>query len=410
LILWPASSAAAAPGDLDTSFGGDGKVTTDLTKGTDGALDVAVQANGRIVAVGRASSTNGYGRFAVLRYKANGTLDASFGGDGKVITNFAKREDLANAVAIQDNGKIVAAGGASKSAFDGKFALARYRKNGALDPSFGGDGKVTTNLAEGVESAYDVVIQADGKIIAAGGGDLGEFGLVRYNADGTLDAAFGEDGKVVAAITPDFELLFGVALQPDGKIVAVGSTALDFVLARFNPDGSLDPTFGGDGVVTTNFTSGQDYAKAVVIQDDGKIVVAGDAGYCCEWTSSFGLARYNADGTLDTTFGGDGKVITNFTDGDDAAGDVVIQANGKVVAVGGSGYQGPESPTRIALARYHPDGTLDASFGGDGKVTTKIGEFAHGSAAAIQDDGGIVVAGGCGGVNDRFALVRYKGG
>jgi uncharacterized delta-60 repeat protein len=105
-----ASSVLAAPGDLDTSFGGDGRVTTNLTKGSDGALDVAVQANGRIVVVGRASSKHSYGRFAVLRYKSNGTLDASFGGDGKVITNFAKREDLANAVAIQDNGRIVAPG------------------------------------------------------------------------------------------------------------------------------------------------------------------------------------------------------------------------------------------------------------------------------------------------------------
>jgi uncharacterized delta-60 repeat protein len=269
-----------------------------------------------------------------------------------------------------------------------------------------------TNLAAGAESANDVVIQADGKILAAGSGDLGDFGLVRYNADGTRDSTFGDDGKMIAAITPDFDLLFGVALQPDGKIVAVGSTAFTrFVLARFNSDGSLDGTFGGDGVVTTNLTSGYDAANAVVvIQEDGRILIAGDAGYCCEWTSSFGLARCNEDGTLDTTFGGDGKVITNFTSRDDAAKDVVIQTDGKIVAVGGSGYEGPDSHTKFAVARHDADLAPDTTFGGDGKVTTKIVGFDFANAAAIQVDGKIIAVGGSGEGNTKFALVRYESG
>ena len=162
-------SGACRPGDLDPTFGGDGKVLTDFTKGRDGARDVAIQANGKIVVVGRASTRRGYGRFALARYRANGHLDPAFGGDGVVTTNFAKKEDAASAVAIQADGKIVAVGFADMTARVEVFAVARYDRDGTLDTTFGDNGKVTTGFTrEGYDAASDVAIQADGKIVVVG--------------------------------------------------------------------------------------------------------------------------------------------------------------------------------------------------------------------------------------------------
>jgi uncharacterized delta-60 repeat protein len=401
LIATSISSARAAPGHLDTTFGGDGKVTTDFTKGrADGANDLAIQANGRIVVAGRASG--GGARFALARYKRKGALDTTFSGNGKVTTKFTKGNASAEGVAIQADGKIVAAGGN-----DGRFALARYNADGTLDTTLSGNGKVTTNFTSGSDFASDVAIQADGKIVAAGTTDFGEFALARYNVDGTLDIAFDGDGKVTTDLTTEFDSLWGVAIQADGKIVAAGTGKNKFALARYEADGTLDTTFGGDGKVTTNFTRGYDSANSVAIQSNGKIVLAGDAGFCCEYTGSFGLARYNPDGTLDTTFGGDGKVISNFTTGGDAAYRVAIQADGKIVAAGSAGFNGLGA--RFALARYKRKGALDTTFSGNGKVTTSFtAGLDSATAVVIQGDGNIVAAGvAFGDVNGMFALARY---
>jgi uncharacterized delta-60 repeat protein len=292
-----------------------------------------------------------------LALAAGGDLDQTFGGDGNVTTNFTSGNDGAGDLAIQPDGKIVAAGRASGTAGFGRFALARYKPNGALDTTFGGDGKVATNFTVGSDWANGVLIQADGKIVAAGTANVGRFALARYNPNGTLDA-----------------------------------------------------TFSGDGKVTTNLTSGVDIAAGVASQADGKIVAGGEAGFCCEWTGSFALALYNPDGTLDTTFSGDGKVTTNFTSGDDVATDVAIQADGKIVAAGHAGFFGLGA--RFALARYKTDGTLDTSFSGNGKVTTNFtAGFDSAQGVAIQADGKIVAAGGAffGERDARFALARYLG-
>jgi uncharacterized delta-60 repeat protein len=206
-----------------------------------------------------------------------------------VTTNFTGEHDVAFGVAIQADGKIVAAGGAG-SAY--RFALARYNPNGTLNPTFSGDGKVVTNFSTQYERAFAVAIQADGKIVAAGegsGGLGGRFALVRYNPDGTLDLTFSGDGKLLTNFTTGFDQAFAVAIQPDGKIVAANFRR--FALTRYNPDGTLDPTFGGDGKVTTNFTAGDDYANGVAIQADGRMVAAGRAGGS---GGRFALARYLA--------------------------------------------------------------------------------------------------------------------
>lgn len=432
LISMFAGPVHAAPGNLDPTFGGDGKVLTDFTKGRDGARDVAIQANGKIVVVGRASTRRGFGRFALARYRANGHLDPAFGGDGVVTTNFAKKEDAAAAVAIQADGKIVAVGFADVTARVEVFAVARYDRDGTLDTTFGDKGTVTAGFTpEGYDAASDVAIQADGKIVVVGTTwDLREFALARFDPDGTLDTTLDGDGKVTTSVSVGDDSAEAVAIQPDGKIVVAGDswteTGWDGIdVVRYEPDGSIDTAFGTGGVATVEFTDGSpgggDGAGGVAIQSDGKIVVAGDAGLCCEYTSSFGVARFNDDGTLDTTFSGNGEVVTNFTKNDDSAGDVAIQADGKIVAVGVAGYQWGKIAT-FALVRYDTDGTLDRTFGNRGKLRTPfratvpsdpigiLGAWA--GAVAIQTDGRIVAVGGAdreveGRIDGRFALARY---
>jgi len=268
---------------------------------------------------------------------APGDLDPAFGSGGKVITDFGA-SDLGHGIAVQSDGKIVVAG--ETNPYSDDFALARYDANGSLDPSFGSGGKVQTDFGfDNGEFAYAVAIQNDGKIVAAGGGfspsTLTDFALARYNADGSLDASFGGGGKIVTHLQRT-EYANGVAIQPDGKIVAVGATrqstsvdGYDFGVVRYNPNGSLDTTFAGSGFVITPFSSIADSASAVVIQPDGKILVVG-FGNNAPGTGGFALARYNPDGSLDASFDSDGKVLSDFGAGDGVA----LQPDGKILVAG----------------------------------------------------------------------------
>lgn len=396
-----AAPAIATPGHIDGSFGEHGKVTTDFTKNRpDAAHDLAIQANGRIVAVG--SAIGGGGRFALIRYKVNGSLDVGFGDDGTVTTTFSGDHASAEGVAIQDDGKVVVAGVA-----DGSFAVARYDTDGTLDDTFSDNGKVTTAFTS--EGATDIAIQDDGKIVAAGNTGLGEFALARYDVNGELDGTFGDAGTVISDPTTGFDWLQAVAIQSNGSIVAAGF-GLDgerFAVARYDLDGNPDAAFGGDGTVTTNLSVGSDIANDVAIQSDGAIVVAGSAGFCCEYTARFGLVRYAGDGSLDETFGGDGKVLTNFGGDGGTAYGVAIQPNGRIVAAGSSGFDGLTD--RFGLARYRVTGTLDTTFHDKGWVTTGFSDgIDSAKAVAVQNDGKVVAAGVAdGGGNGMFALARF---
>lgn len=377
-------------GSLDRSFGSGGKVTTPPGSWP-GARAVALQSDGTIVVAG--TSTRGFG---LARYTAAGSLDKTFGTGGKVATAFSSLATQAAALAIQADGKIVAAGPFQNGDRAG-FALARYSEDGSRDPTFGVLGRVTTTVGGGGELAVAtqpvaVAIQPDGKIVVVGQSCGGPcvFALARYNADGSLDPSFGNGGVVKTAVSPYGAGATAVALQLDGKIVTAGWAAFvgtsrgsSFALARYLPDGSLDPSFGSGGIAKTAFIDVStcdecgDTASAVALQPDGKIVAAGQT---CQGPCAFALARYDPDGSPDTGFGSSGMVTTSFglpvpqtENGGDYADAVAIQPDDKIVAAGYSnfGSSGPDY-FKFALARYKPDGSLDAGFGKTGRVSTAV--------------------------------------
>jgi uncharacterized delta-60 repeat protein len=411
LLITTASPTAAAPGDLDPTFDDDGKVTTHFIF-NDQANGMAIQADGKIVAAGFTVCEPCAGPvtphdFALSRYNADGSLDPAFDGDGRVRTDFAGGSDQAFAVAIQGDGKIVAAGSASVSGVD--FALVRYNSDGSLDPTFDGDGRVTTDYGFGSSQVHGLAIQADGKIVAAGYGSSTQFDffLARYLPNGSLDPTFDEDGKVTFTPFPpsNNNRANAVAVQGDGKIVAAGcarcsSTGADFALARYLANGSLDGSFAG-GRVTTDFAGAADEAFSIAIQGDGKIAAAGIAS-----GTDFALARYNTDGSPDPTFDGDGKVTTDFGGSSDHAFGIALQGNGKLVAAGCTSCS--TNAQDFALARYKTDGSLDPTFSGDGRVTTDFaGDRDVARAVRIQRDKKIVAAGSAVISAEDFALARY---
>jgi uncharacterized delta-60 repeat protein len=290
-------------GSLDSSFGSGGKVTTDFGESSDTAKAIVLQSDGRIVVAGlvfRNGAPSTY-NFAVARYRIDGTLDPSFGSGGKATTNFFGFLDQPSTVALQPDGKIVLAGLASTPSGAEDFALLRYNTNGTLDPTFGSGGKVITNFDDffSNDEALAIAIQADGKIVAAGS-TRADFALARYNSDGSLDSSFGSGGKAITSFFGIAGEIFNAAFQPDGKIIVAGvpdsdSANKDFALARYNADGGLDSSFGSGGKVSTDFFSNDDQPFAVTIQADGKIVAAGDTRNISTG-SDFALARYNGDG------------------------------------------------------------------------------------------------------------------
>jgi len=393
------------------SFNGNGKVITPVGNSTDAALSTALQEDGKTVVAGYSFGTSNY-NFAVVRYNLDGTLDTTFNGTGKVITPVGSGNDFAYSVALQADGKIVVAG-YSENATSSDYALVRYNTNGTLDTSFNGTGKIITVIGSGGSLAKAVAIQADGKIVAAGWSVLGannHFTVVRYNSDGTLDTSFNVTGKVVTLLSIHGDHADAVAVQPDGKIVAAGSvivtTYYDFAVVRYNSDGSLDNTFNGNGKVITSIGPFGDDAGGVAVQPDGKTVIAGTTNNGTD--EEFALARYNVDGTLDTSFNGSGKVITRVSSNSDGASAVLIQPDGRILAAGSSNNNGN---TDFALLRYDTNGALDTSFNGTGKVVSPIGNGNDfGAAAGLRSDGRIVVAGTVNnGTNDDFGAIRYFG-
>jgi uncharacterized delta-60 repeat protein len=428
VLLFSASlqNVQAADGDLDPTFGTGGQVTTDLNHSTDIANAVALQPDGKLVVVGQTYKHNDYSDedFVVTRYNTDGTLDTTFGRGGKVRTDFPGLAAVPSSVVIQPDGKIVVAGGAfPQFTFLGNFEVVRYNPNGSLDTSFGNGGIVTTTFPEG-SYAFDVALQADGKIIAAGtvfvDFIIGEpsntdFALARYNPNGTPDSTFGNGGQVSTDFVGMEDDAFSVLIQPDGKIVAVGSandpaTYYNFAAVRYLSNGMIDTTFGVAGKVSTDFgVAGFDRAQSAALQPDGRIVAAGFAISQNGGDQNFAVARYTSNGVLDTTFSGDGKNQIDFGSCCQSAYQVLLQSNGKIVTVGYANTESSDSD--FLLARLNPRGSLDSTFGVGGKVRTSFGDLNGGAnGAALQSDGKIVAVGFQATFSNQwsnFALARY---
>lgn len=344
---------------LDTTFGSGGSTTINFG-GEDVMLyDMKIGSDGKIVAVGYWEDTGSVNRkdFIVVRLNANGTLDTSFNGTGKLTVAFGTNEDVAHAVAIQNDGKILVAG----HSFTGSYkdiAIARINVNGTLDSTFGTNGKVITDLAGNNDEATCIAINTDGKF-AVGSFTYGagssvisaDFGIAKYNANGSLDTSFSGDGKHVVVITPSFnDEPVAIAFQNNGKILMGGSAFAstssrdDFAIVRLNTNGTLDTSFNAGGIFRTAIGSSDDTAYAMKLLSDGKILLAGtvtSGSY-----TDIGLIRVTTNGYLDTTFGTNGKTQQGYGNLS-VIQDMDIMNDGKVMVCGSAGA------ANIFLARFN---------------------------------------------------------
>jgi uncharacterized delta-60 repeat protein/uncharacterized repeat protein (TIGR01451 family) len=386
-----------ADGSLDPVFGASGLVTTAISA-DDAADAVAILPDGEPLVAGTTLAGSSYD-VALVRYRVDGTADPTFGGGA--VTTALGPEDSAWAAALQPDGKIVAAGGGLD------MVVARYGPDGTLDPTFGAGGTTVVAPGQGLLEAVGVAVQGDGRLVLAGrhfSGSVAQFAVVRTTAGGVPDAGFGTAGVVTTPFPGGDADPHAVALQPDGKIVMAGlatsATGADFALARYLPDGTLDPGFGTGGMVTTSIGADYDEAWALCLQPDGRIVAAGASeapGY-----SQIALVRYLADGSPDPTFGAAGIVTTAPGGGTSsyAAYGCVLQPDGAIVVAG-------ESDGAIVVARYAADGSLDPGFGAGGIVTTPLDDS---FARAVTLQAGRIVVAGSGtntGAGD-FVVARYQ--
>lgn len=391
-------------GTLDETFG-DGGILW-LKYPTSAALTVAMQADGKILVGGVTNGSSG--SFAVVRLLANGTPDPSFGNNGLSERSVAgNKNPEIHALAVQADGRIVGAGQIRFTGQEFDIAVLRYLADGGADPSFGDGGLVTTDFSARSDTANSVLVQPDGRIIVAGRSlgavaGSGDFALVRYNSDGSLDTTFGSGGKVLADIHGTTEN-GGFAALAAGARIAVGgysyatnsnSSRLDLSLAMLKTDGTLDTAFADGGTFVTNFGGAASVldqnVNSVAIDATGRVLLSGTYG------SDFGTARLTSAGSLDSTFGAGGAVVTDFDGRGDNAFSVLVQEDGRIV-VAGLGTPAGSSEWTMQVARYQTNGTLDPTFGMGGQtVTTPAATTSYATRGAALTGCGVVVVGAWG--------------
>ncbi|HEX4608314.1 MAG TPA: FG-GAP-like repeat-containing protein, partial [Urbifossiella sp.] len=400
----------AVIGALDPSFGTAGRVIqSDIP-----FVGVATEPDGKVVAVGSKNND-----FVVVRYNADGSLDTAFGTGGVATVDFALgggNVDQATDVAVQADGKIVVVGSASTTAAGDDFAVARLNADGSLDGTFGTGGKVHVDFAGGGtadDDANGVAIAADGDIYVVGSAASAgttKFGVARLSSAGVPVTAFGTGGHEFVTFGGTSEAGQGIAIQPGGKLVVVGVTTTvatgdDFAIARLDPttgapDTSFNPGGTTPGEKTVDFGGADDTAFDVAVQADGKIVVAGQSRAAAAEAAA--AARLNADGSLDTGFGTAGLKTVDFGGGSGIANRVLIQPDGQIVLVGNNGAD-------IVVARLlGTTGALDTSFTATGLTATVIGSSFDGNGGALTPDGRVVVAGSSN-ANSDGAVARLIG-
>lgn len=409
-------------------FGSHGIVTTSFGNSAC-AQSLLLQPDGKLVAGGY--SYNGQNNFTLARYNGDGSLDSSFGaaGTGKVVTCLGSNTPSGIAdMVLQPDGKIVVAGGSTFQTSEWpepcpSIVLGRYTGDGILDADhFGNNGTTHFYAMACSRGANCLTLQSDGKLVAAGWysppAPSVSMELVRVDNAGNPDMTFGNGGWTRADIggwynPPDVSYAWAksVVAQSDGKLMAAGYcyfgsySVKSIALARFNNNGGLDTSFDGDGKMVTTIGNTTDCATSLVFQTDGKFIVA---GYSFNGSNlDFALVRYNTIGSPDMGFGAGGRVVTPIGDGDDAAADLILQPDGKLVA---AGYSFNGGDLDFALVRYNSNGSLDVTFGNGGKVVTPIGAGDDAANSLIlQSDGKLVAAGySFNGVYNDFVLARYK--
>ena len=394
---------------LDPAFGTDGKATA---SGLGGAETVAIQPDGKIVAAGPSS---------LARYNSDGTLDSSFAQTGSLRTGISAGF-LGDAcdVALPPDGSIVVVGVKDNGSATGEdFAVQRYTASGTADPNFGTGGTVTTDFNGSTDRAYAVAVQPDGKIVVAGHATNAartgiDIALARYTSDGSLDPSFGTAGRVTTAIPGAASFGFAATLDHQGRIVLAARVSAgggdEIGVARYGADGALDQSFDDDGIAVTAFGLGA-IPHGVAVDDQDRIVVVGQSQSTLPaGRSDIAMVRFDAAGRVDTTFDGDGLVTTDFPDPagtshDEFGRDLALQSDGGIVAVGVAQL---DRGADFAMARHHSDGSLDPSFGDAGRLTVDFhAGFDSGRDVAIQPDGGIVAVGSATNVSTQeFALIR----
>ncbi|MDQ5824885.1 MAG: hypothetical protein M3441_11875 [Chloroflexota bacterium] len=430
----PRSSNSREEGGLDLTFGKDGRVTSDFGGGLEQIEDLAVLPDGKILAAGHTWEEGATGpRFSVARYDKKGKLDKTFGKGGIVRVAVAEEQfdySEGRGLAVQPDGKFIVVGKAhNPQMYHATFGMVRFNANGTLDKTFGKGGKVLTPLDDITgyghdQEAFDVAIAEDGKIVVVGAtaGYPTDFAVLRYDSKGKLDKKFGKGGIVTTDFGGD-DSASAVTIQPDGKIVVVGNGVMgdnDYAIARYNPDGKLDKTFGKGGKAVVDFLGGKDWPYGVHVGEDGKVTIGGLAQFGapeCGWYPEddlvvtcelYGtaLARLNADGTPDEDFGDKGRIISNFTSSSSGYS-MAVREDGKIALGGSIGNDD------FIVVVYNHDGTIDESFADGGAQTLDIGGTDRVYALAFQEDGKLV-AGGHGvadtedGLNWDFALARYN--
>ena len=388
---------AAASGDLDTTYGSGGLAQIDVVPssvpgaGYGTGSCVAVQADRKILVAGAAYNRSEQG-FGVVRYSAGGVLDSTFGGDGKVVTTFGTTVfGSASGIAVQADNKIVVSGTAN-----GDFTVVRYLANGTLDTSFSSDGKASLSVSSASETPTAMAIQPDGGIVVAGyvtSGGTDQMVVARFRGDGGIDTSFGAGGFTILELAGSNRATC-VALQPDGRILLGGGTSVgyDMALVRLNADGTMDGTFGNAGLTTVSFGSYVDFAYAVALQADGRILLGGytSATSLSPQSQSFAVARIQPDGTLDPTFGSGGLATAKTGSAAESVRALAVRADSSIVAVGTCYYDYP-SPTGnrvIGVARFGAGGTTLETFWLGSYGLTK-----EATGMAPMGDGSFAVAG-----------------
>jgi uncharacterized delta-60 repeat protein/gliding motility-associated-like protein len=391
-FLFICSENYAQPGTLDNTFGTGGIVTTTISSFS-AIGDIAVQPDGKIVACGVytdfATSLNS----ALARYNYDGSLDNSFGTGGIVMEN---NSGELNSIALQNDGKIVVSGVIGFPQQD--IYIARYNSNGTLDNTFGTNGKVITQISDHIDFSYDVAIQNDGKILVTGYYSSSSTGynsiliLIRYNSNGTLDNTLGTAGIVTTAIGSSHSYGFEIAIQPDGKILVCGSTNIDnntyyrdFLIIRYNANGTLDNTFDNDGIVTLGNGNFLDQFNSIVVCPDGKIVAGGGSNNNLNNIFLFAICRFNSNGSLDNSFGNNGIIIMDPNSPDVATiSKIALQGDNKIVA--GGFYSNTPVSADFIMLRYNNSGTLDNIFGINGIVKTSINVWDQANTIALANN------------------------